>query len=130
MTSPCASWRPFKKLISVSDGSSSIRFLDPETLSVARRLDVRENDLPVARLNELEYVNGEIWANVWHEDRIARISPVSGEILGWIDLSGLYPRSARDSGDVLNGIACDSDTGRVFVTGKHWPQLFAIEMVR
>jgi glutaminyl-peptide cyclotransferase len=119
------------KHLIVSDGSSSIRFLDPETFAVLKRLDVRENDVPVTRLNELEYVDGEIWANVWHEDRIARISAASGEVLGWIDLSGLYPRSARrNNEDVLNGIAFDSATGRVFVTGKNWPQLFAIEIVR
>jgi glutamine cyclotransferase len=114
----------------VSDGSSSIRFLDPETFAVLKRLDVRENALPVTLLNELEYVDGEIWANVWHEDRIARISPISGEILGWIDLRGLYSRSARGTEDVLNGIAFDSNTGRLFVTGKNWPQLFEIEIVR
>jgi len=119
-----------RKHLIVSDGSSTIRFLDPETFAVLKRLDVRENFLPVTRLNELEYIDGEIWANVWHEDRIARISPVSGEILGWIDLRGLHPRSARGAEDVLNGIAYDSNTGRLFVTGKNWPQLFEIEIVR
>ena len=114
----------------VSDGSSSIRFLDPETFAVLKRLDVRENARPVTQLNELEYIDGEVWANVWHEDRIARISPISGEILGWIDLRGLYPRSARGTEDVLNGIAFDPNTGRLFVTGKHWPQLFEIEILR
>jgi glutamine cyclotransferase len=114
----------------ISDGSSSIRFLDPETLAVRKRLDVRENGRSVTRINELEYVDGEVWANVWHDDRIARICPVSGEILGWIDLGQLYPRSARGPEDVLNGIAFDSTTGRLFVTGKNWPQLFEIEIVR
>jgi len=114
----------------VSDGSSSIRFLDPETFAVLKRLDVRENARPVTQLNELEYIDGEVWANVWHEDRIARISPISGEILGWIDLRGLYPRSARGTEDVLNGIAFDPNTGRLFVTGKNWPQLFEIEILR
>jgi len=114
----------------VSDGSSSIRFLDPETFAVLKRLDVRENARPVTQLNELEYIDGEVWANVWREDRIARISPISGEILGWIDLRGLYPRSARGTEDVLNGIAFDPNTGRLFVTGKNWPQLFEIEILR
>ena len=114
----------------ISDGSSSIRFLDPETFSVIKRISVRENNLSVTQLNELEYVDGEIWANIWHEDRIARISPRTGEILGWVDLSGLYPRSARGSEDVMNGIAFDRERRRLFVTGKNWPSLFEIKITQ
>lgn len=114
----------------ISDGSSSIRFLDPDTYQVVKRISVRENNLPVSRLNELEYVNGEIWANVWYQDRIARISPADGELLGWIDLGELYPPSARSPEDVLNGIAFDGRSNRLFVTGKNWPQLHQISIVR
>jgi glutamine cyclotransferase len=81
-------------------------------------------------LNELEFVKGEIYANVWHSDRIARISPVSGKVLGWIDLSGLLPRAERTGGEaVLNGIAYDAAHDRLFVTGKLWPRLFEIKVV-
>jgi len=112
----------------LSDGSASLSFLDPETFGVERQVTVRENGQPVVRLNELEYIDGEIWANVWYDDRIVRISPSSGEVLGRIDLSRLYPASGRARDDVLNGIAYDADTGRLFVTGKNWPQLFEIEV--
>jgi glutamine cyclotransferase len=113
----------------LSDGSATLRFLDPETFAVERQIEVREHDLPVVRLNELEYVDDEIWANVWYDDRIVRISPASGEVLGWVDLSTLYPRAQRGTDEVLNGIAYDVATGHVFVTGKNWPQLFEIEVV-
>ena len=81
-------------------------------------------------MNELEYIDGEIWSNVWYDDRIARISPTTGEVLGWIDLAALYPKSARSSEAVLNGIAYDAAAKRLFVTGKNWPQLYEIEVVR
>ena len=80
-------------------------------------------------MNELEYVEGEIWANIWHEDRIVRISPSDGEVLGWIDLSGLYRRLPQDQERVLNGIAYQPETKRLLVTGKNWPQMFEIEVV-
>jgi glutaminyl-peptide cyclotransferase len=118
------------KLLILSDGSSKIRFLDPETFAVAREIDVRDHGQPVTKLNELEYVDGEIWSNVWYDDRIARISPASGEVLGWIDLAALYPKSARGSEAVLNGIAYDAAAKRLFVTGKNWPQLYEIQIVR
>jgi glutaminyl-peptide cyclotransferase len=114
----------------LSDGTAQIRFLDPETFAVVREIDVRDHGEPVTRLNELEYVDGEIWSNVWYDDRIARISPASGEVLGWIDLSALYPKNARSSEAVLNGIAYDAAGKRLFVTGKNWPQLYEIEVVR
>ncbi len=114
----------------VSDGSASIRFHDPETFEVVRRLSVHADGNPVNSLNELEYINGEIWANLWYQDRIVRISPETGAVLGWIDLSGLYPRSRRASEDVLNGIAYDADADRLFVTGKNWPWLYEIEIVQ
>ena len=114
----------------VSDGSSSVRFLDPETFNVIKRINVKENNLPVTQLNELEYINGEIWANIWHEDRIARISPRTGEILGWVDLSDLYPRSSRGNENVMNGIAFDQKTQNLFITGKNWPSLFEIKVTQ
>jgi glutamine cyclotransferase len=112
----------------LSDGSASLSFLEPETFGVERQVTVRENGQPITRLNELEYIDGEIWANVWYDDRIVRIAPSSGEVLGWIDLSRLYPSPGRARDDVLNGIAYDADSGRLFVTGKNWPQLFEIEV--
>lgn len=118
-----------KQLI-LSDGSAKIRFLDPETFAVVREIEVRDHGTPVVKLNELEYVEGEIWSNVWYDDRIARISPANGEVLGWIDLAALYPKSARNSEAVLNGIAYDAAAKRVFVTGKNWPQLYEIQIVR
>jgi glutamine cyclotransferase len=91
---------------------------------------VRSDDVPLSRLNELEYVDGEIWANIWYDDRIARISPADGQVLGFIDLRTLYPQSARGSEAVLNGIAYDAAAKRLFVTGKNWPQLYEIKVAR
>jgi glutamine cyclotransferase len=118
-----------KQLI-LSDGSSKLRFIDPQTFAVAREIDVRDHGQPVTKLNELEYIDGEIWSNVWYDDRIARISPASGEVLGWVDLAALYPKSARGSEAVLNGIAYDAAAKRLFVTGKNWPQLYEIQIVQ
>jgi glutamine cyclotransferase len=114
----------------LSDGSATLRFLDPATFKTVREITVRDGDQPIEKLNELEYVDGEIWSNVWYDDRIARISPADGRVLGWIDLAALYPQSARGGDDVLNGIAYDAATKRIFVTGKDWPQLFQIEVSR
>jgi glutamine cyclotransferase len=114
----------------MSDGSATIRFRDPQTFAVTREIEVRDGDVPIVRLNELEYIDGEIWANIWYDDRIARISPADGRVLGFIDLSTLYPQSARGSEAVLNGIAYDAAAKRLFVTGKNWPQLYEIEVVR
>ena len=114
----------------MSDGTATLRFLDPETFGEISRVDVFDNNGPVVRLNELEYVDGEIWANVWQTDRIARIDPQSGRVVGWIDLSGLLsPEDKRQPVDVLNGIAYDSANKRLLVTGKLWPKLFEIEVL-
>lgn len=115
----------------MSDGGASgqLRFLDPKTLKETGRLTVREGGRPVDDLNELEYVRGEIFANVWQSARIARISPKTGQVTGWIDLAGLLdPREAAGT-DVLNGIAYDAEGDRLFVTGKLWPKLFEIKIV-
>ncbi len=95
-----------------------------------KQITVRWGKQKIQSLNELEYVDGEIWANIWHDDRIVRIAPESGQVLGWINLAGLFPRGPHDSERVLNGIAYDSETRQVFVTGKNWPHLFEIEVVR
>lgn len=115
--------------IIMSDGSSILRFLDPGRMRVVRRLKVRIGRTPVDRLNELEYVNGEIWANVWYEDQIIRIHPKTGQVVGLIDLTDLYPAADRPHKDaVLNGIAYDAENDRVFVTGKDWPNLFELKI--
>ena len=114
----------------MSDGTATLRFLSPKTLAEIRRLPVHDAGVPVRRLNELEVVRGEIWANVWQTNRIARISPKTGAVLGWVDLTGLLDRRDAPGTDVLNGIAYDSRRNRIFVTGKLWPKLFEIEVVR
>ncbi len=111
----------------MSDGTATLRFLDPESFRVVRRVTVRDGSSPVAQLNELEYVEGEIWANIWQKDFIARISPSDGRVLGWIDCRSLAPPDA-DSNKVLNGIAFDAKTGRLFVTGKYWDKLYEIRV--
>jgi Glutamine cyclotransferase len=117
-----------KNLI-MSDGSPVLRFLDPVTFKVVRTLAVSDGGRPVKELNELEYIDGEIYANVWQTDRIARISPATGEVIAWIDLSGLLGSGPRDGNAVLNGIAYDQKNDRLFVTGKLWPKLFEIKLV-
>ncbi len=113
----------------LSDGSANLRFLSLETFEVVRRVSVHSGFKPIDKLNELEYVDGEIYANIWYSDRIARISPKTGEVLGWLDLSALYPARKRPKEHVLNGIAYDADARKLYVTGKNWPQLFEIEAV-
>lgn len=114
----------------VSDGTANIYFWDPDTLTEIGRLQVRDENGPVNLLNELEYIDGEIWANIWLEDRIARISPETGQVLGWIDMTGLLdPSTLEQPADVLNGIAFDQATGKLFVTGKLWPLLFEITVL-
>lgn len=130
----------------VSDGSASLRFLDPATGAEVRRVRVRANGRPVRRLNELELlsvrraeaaqpaapdglapVHDEIWANIWHQDRLARIDPADGRVLGYVDLTGLWPQHERPHSEaVLNGIAFDAERRRLLVTGKHWPRLYWI----
>src|SRR6266478_1767749 len=119
-----------KQLI-LSDGTSVLRFLDPHSFSETRRISVTdEKARPLSNINELEYIRGEIYANVWQTDQIARISPRTGKVPGWIDLSGLMDKAQlADSDSVLNGIAYDAKTGRLFVTGKLWPKLFEIKVV-
>ncbi len=114
----------------LSDGTANLRFLDPSTFHEIRRITVKDRGTPVTDLNELEYVHGQIYANVWHTDRIARVSPSSGQVLGWIDLTGLLPPgSVTDPEAVLNGIAYDAAHDRLFITGKLWPKLFEIKVV-
>ncbi len=114
----------------MSDGTSTLYFLDPETFEQVGSLNVLDNGTPVKLLNELEYVQGEIYANVWYTDNIVRIDPQTGNVTGWIDLSGLLNTDDyNQTVDVLNGIAYDAEKGRLFVTGKWWPNLFEIELV-
>lgn len=113
----------------LSDGSNQIRFLDPADFKTQRVINIYNQDQPLQELNELEYIKGEIYANIWHSDLIARIDPKSGKILGWIDLTGLLPPSERhDDEAVLNGIAYDVAGDRLFVTGKRWPKIFEIRL--
>jgi glutamine cyclotransferase len=112
----------------LSDGSSTLRFLDPKTFRVVRQLMVRSGGRRVGYLNELEYVRGEILANIWYKDYLARISPANGDVLGWIDLQSLVP-DGLDRESVANGIAYDAEHDRLFVTGKNWPRLFEVRLV-
>lgn len=114
----------------MSDGSPALRFIDPVALKETGRLTVRDANGPVEHLNELEYVKGEIFANVWQTDRIARISPKDGRVTGWIDLSRLLSPAERAGTDVMNGIAYDAAGDRLFVTGKLWPKVFEIKLTR
>jgi glutamine cyclotransferase len=113
----------------MSDGTSMLHFLDPHTFERVGQVIVKDGMRPVIGLNELEYINGEVFANVWQTDWIARISPATGKIDSWVDLSGLLPPEDRQGADVLNGIAYDAAGKRLFVTGKFWPRLFQIELV-
>jgi glutaminyl-peptide cyclotransferase len=115
----------------MSDGTAYLRFLDPQSFRVTRRIHVvDEAGHAVDNLNELEYVDGEIYANIWHKDEIVRISPETGKIIGHIDLSGIIDKRTLGEGDaVLNGIAYDDVNRRLFVTGKLWPKLFEIKIV-
>ncbi len=114
----------------VSDGTSTLRFLDPKSFKVVRRLTVRSGGSRIRHLNELEFVEGEIFANVWYKDYILRISPNSGEVTGYLDLSRLWPQNQRpDKEAVLNGIAYDEVGQRLFVTGKNWPRLYEIRLL-
>ena len=119
------------KRILMSDGTPQIRFWNPDTLAETGRLTVTDNGQPLKNVNELEWVKGDIYANVWTTDRIAIIDPTSGVVKSWIDLTGLLDASDRALGkvDVLNGIAYDAKTDRLFVTGKLWPKLFEIKLV-
>ena len=118
------------KSLILSDGTAVLRFLDPTTFKVLRRITVKDHGKPVTELNELEYIHGEIYANIWHSDRIVRISPATGAVLGSIDLTGILPPGDRSNAEaVLNGIAYDPAHDRLFVTGKLWPKLFEIRVI-
>jgi glutamine cyclotransferase len=137
---PTEGWNPIEgwglthdgERLIMSDGTSVLRFLDPLTYEEIGHIDVIESVISstIPQLNELEYVQGEIYANVWRTDRIARIDPATGQVVGWIDLTGLLgPEDREQEVDVLNGIAYDAEGDRLFVTGKLWPRLFEIELV-
>jgi glutamine cyclotransferase len=115
----------------MSDGTAILYWRDPFTFAEIGRLVVQSDEGPVAYLNELEWVEGQVYANVWQTDRIARIDPATGRVIGWIDLSGLLGEEDRKGRqvDVLNGIAYDSQNQRLLVTGKRWPKVFQIELV-
>jgi glutamine cyclotransferase len=113
----------------LSDGTNRLRFLDPDSFRVTKTIAVLDGKTPVNEINELEYVKGEIYANIWHNNRIAMINPETGRVTGWIDLTGLLPQNeVLDEEAVLNGIAYDERSGRLFVTGKLWPKLFEIRL--
>jgi glutamine cyclotransferase len=112
----------------MSDGSDELRVLDPTTFVERRRIKVSADKAPLRNLNELEYVKGEIFANIWQTDYIARIAPDTGRVTGYIDLRGLLTAAERANADVLNGIAYDAEHDRLFVTGKWWPKLFEIKL--
>jgi glutamine cyclotransferase len=115
----------------MSDGTNRIRFLDPATFQVQRTISVYENGQPLTDLNELEYIKGEIYANIWKTNRIVRIDPTTGKINAWIDMTGLHHQGDdNETENCLNGIAYDAESDRLFVTGKRWPKLFEIRLVR
>jgi glutaminyl-peptide cyclotransferase len=113
----------------MSDGTAIISYLDPENFAVIKKIEVRDGKNPVSNLNELEFIRGEIWANVFMEDIIVRIAPETGKVIGWVDLNNLQLLlPAKERRDVLNGIAYDQEQGRIFVTGKYWSRLFEIKI--
>jgi glutamine cyclotransferase len=115
----------------MSDGTNRIRFLDPTNFQVQRTISVEDRGQPLTDLNELEYIKGEIYANIWKTDRIVRIDPTTGRINAWIDMTGLHHQGdGRDEENCLNGIAYDAENDRLFVTGKRWPNVFEIRLVR
>jgi len=119
------------KHLIMSDGTQTLHFLDPETFEEIGQIEVSANNIPVTRINELEYIQGEIYANIWQTERIARINPLTGQVIGWIDLKGILSlEDDSETVDVLNGIAYDAKNDRLFVTGKFWPKLFEIELIR
>jgi len=118
------------KRIFMSDGTPQIRILDPETLNEISRITVTDNGQPVNDVNELEWVKGEIYANIWKTFRIARINPVSGKVVGWIDITGILNSADNPNVDVANGIAYDAEHDRLFITGKYWPKVFEIKLLK
>lgn len=115
----------------MSDGSATLSFLDPDSFTLQKAIVVTEAGRQITRLNELEYINGEIWANIWKEDRIARINPANGQVTGWVDLRDLALQFAPgDEDSVLNGIAYDRENDRIYVTGKRWSKILAIRVIK
>lgn len=115
----------------MSDGTENIYFRDPNTFAEVRRIQVTDNTGAIKNLNELEYIKGAIYANIWLTDRIVQIDPQTGQVIAYLDLSGLLPQNERPNNDaVLNGIAYDPTEDRLFVTGKWWPKLFEIKLVK
>jgi glutamine cyclotransferase len=114
----------------MSDGTDQLRVLNPDTFAERRRIKVTATGAPLKNLNELEFVKGEIFANIWTTDHVARIAPASGKVTGYIDLSGLLTPAERANTDVLNGIAYDAVHDRLFITGKWWPKLFEIRLTK
>ncbi len=112
----------------MSDGTSNLRILDRDSLLIRRMLTVTDNGAPVKNLNELEVVKGEIWANIWQTDSIARINPQTGSVIGWIDCSGLLTPEERSNADVLNGIAYDAKRDVLLLTGKNWSKMFEVRV--
>jgi glutamine cyclotransferase len=117
-----------KQLI-MSDGSETLKFLNPKDFTVTKSLEVKDGKQPVRMLNELEFIDGQIFANVYMTEKIARISPETGQVTGWLDLKGLRRQLGNPGrAEVLNGIAYDKSTGHLIVTGKYWPQMFEIKI--
>lgn len=119
----------------MSDGSAQLSFIDPKSYQIINQITVIDEEQPVEMLNELEYINGFVYANIWLTDRIVIVDPSDGQVQGWINLSGLLDNDPsvdlrNHKTDVLNGIAYDSDTDRLFVTGKLWPRLYQIELIK
>ena len=112
----------------MSDGSATLRVLDPADFSVQRRIAVHDGDHAIDKLNELEYIDGEIWANIWYSDRIARIDPATGAVRAWLDARNLRTALGERgaNANVLNGIAWDGEHSRIYLTGKYWPTLFSV----
>jgi glutamine cyclotransferase len=110
----------------MSDGSSTLTFLNPQTYQVTRQVNVKDQNQSITNINELEYINGDVYANIWMTTKIAIINPETGQVKGWIDLAGIYQPTGYDS--VLNGIAYDQQTGRLLITGKNWPNLYEISI--
>ena len=111
----------------LSDGTSKLYFLDPNTYQTVGSVNVHDGSMPIANLNELEYINGDVYANIWEDQKIAIINPQTGQVKAYIDLTGLY--QTNDPNAVLNGIAYNQQTGQLYVTGKYWPNLYEIQLV-
>ena len=113
----------------MSDGTANLYFINPETFERTGQIEVHDNASPVTELNELEYIKGDVYANIWLQEKIAIINPQTGQVKAWIDLTGIQSRVNCSGQNVLNGIAYDANGDRLFITGKRWPQLFEIKLV-